>query len=109
MSSDVAFVGAADVAAIIGHGEAQVWRLTRAGRLPSPIRIGRRTLWRKDEVTAWVERETTDYRAGRRLSKPAHLPTKPGRRPRHTATTEGIPTTEAAALTTVTSSAEVTP
>lgn len=99
--NEVGFVGAADAAAIIGHGEAQVWRLTRTGRFPAPIRIGRRTLWRRDEVIAWVERETAAYRAGRRPTKSARLPTKYGRRSQRNSATEGIPPTDAAAVPTI--------
>lgn len=60
----IGFVGDSDVARIVGLSVATVWRMTRAGSLPAPVKIGRRTLWRLDEVTEWVQQQTETYRAG---------------------------------------------
>ena len=30
------------------------WSLHSAGRVPVPVRLGRRTLWRRVEIVAWV-------------------------------------------------------
>jgi excisionase family DNA binding protein len=47
-------VDAQGVAAMLGIGRTHLYALNSSGRLPLPIRLGRRTLWRRDELTAWV-------------------------------------------------------
>ncbi|WP_088258728.1 helix-turn-helix transcriptional regulator [Fimbriiglobus ruber] len=32
-----------------------VWTWNAAGKLPAPIRIGGRVLWRVDEIRAWID------------------------------------------------------
>ena len=32
-----------------------VWAMHTSGRLPRPIRLGRRSLWRRAEVEAWLD------------------------------------------------------
>ena len=44
----------ADMARLLGISTRSVWRLTRAGRCPKPVRLGRATRWRRREVEAWV-------------------------------------------------------
>jgi len=45
---------AADAAALTGKS-LRTWRTwNAAGLIPKPIRIGRSTLWRTDELRAWV-------------------------------------------------------
>ena len=34
------------------------WRWVRARTFPQPIKIARRTFWRADEITAWIERQS---------------------------------------------------
>lgn len=37
-------------------GESTVWRWAREGKLPEPIRLGRRvTVWRKKDVEAFLD------------------------------------------------------
>jgi predicted DNA-binding transcriptional regulator AlpA len=38
-----------------GRSEASWWRDHAAGRIPAPIRLGGRTLWRVQELRDWVE------------------------------------------------------
>lgn len=47
-------VDAARAAAICGVSRALWWKLDGSGRCPMPIRLGRRCLWRVDELRAWV-------------------------------------------------------
>jgi predicted DNA-binding transcriptional regulator AlpA len=35
-------------------GESSWWRLHAAGKVPPPVRLGGRTLWRADELKEWV-------------------------------------------------------
>jgi len=45
------------VAAMLGIGVSTVWAWTQQGRLPKPLRIGRRcTRWRLDEVLEAIDR-----------------------------------------------------
>jgi predicted DNA-binding transcriptional regulator AlpA len=38
-----------------GRSEASWWRDHAAGRIPAPIKLGGRTLWRVEELRRWVE------------------------------------------------------
>jgi predicted DNA-binding transcriptional regulator AlpA len=42
-------------AALLGIARSTFLSQHSAGRLPAPVRIGRRTLWLKDELRAWLE------------------------------------------------------
>lgn len=49
-------VDAPAAARLLGIGKSLFWSMHSSGRLgPLPIRLGRRTLWRKDELTAWIK------------------------------------------------------
>lgn len=48
-------VGAADAAALCGVSRSTWWMFHSSGRVPAPIRLGRRTLWRADELRRWVD------------------------------------------------------
>ena len=43
------------VSQLLGVSRSQVKRLRASGRLPDPIRLGGRVLWRVDEIDAWVQ------------------------------------------------------
>lgn len=48
-------VSAKDASQLCGKS-LRTWRSwDSAGRIPRPVRIGRATLWRVDELRAWVE------------------------------------------------------
>lgn len=42
------------VAALTNLGERTVWRHSRAGTMPSPVRIGGSIRFRRDEVLQWI-------------------------------------------------------
>jgi predicted DNA-binding transcriptional regulator AlpA len=45
----------ADVAGpLCGRSEASWWRDHAAGRVPAPVKLGGRTLWRVEELRRWV-------------------------------------------------------
>jgi predicted DNA-binding transcriptional regulator AlpA len=48
-------VGADVAGPMCGRSEASWWRDHAAGRIPAPVRLGGRTLWRAAELAAWVE------------------------------------------------------
>jgi excisionase family DNA binding protein len=45
-----------ELAKLLEISERTLWRLLSAGRVPRPVRIGRSTRWRLDEVKDWIER-----------------------------------------------------
>ncbi len=50
----------ATAAALMGVSRATLWRRVAAGEFPRPIKLGGRTLWRRDELLAVVEKATAD-------------------------------------------------
>jgi predicted DNA-binding transcriptional regulator AlpA len=41
---------------MIGLSHTTIWRLTKKGRLPKPVRIGEHTkAWRLSDIIAWQE------------------------------------------------------
>ncbi len=46
---------AKEAAALLGIARSTFLSQHSAGRLPAPVHIGRRTLWLKDELRAWLE------------------------------------------------------
>jgi predicted DNA-binding transcriptional regulator AlpA len=49
-------------AALAGVSRATWHRLRAAGKLPSPIRLGRKVLWRRAEVVGWIDAGCPDAR-----------------------------------------------
>ena len=65
-------VDAKEAARLCGIAESTFWALHSAGKVPMPVRLGRRTLWRAAELAAWTDagcpaRERWDARKGPRL------------------------------------------
>lgn len=42
-------------ARLLSISVASVWRRSSSGELPKPIKLGGRTLWRRDEIAAVIE------------------------------------------------------
>lgn len=51
---DRLLIGSTEAARLCGINRSTWWRLHSAGRVPAPVRLGRRTLWRADELRRWV-------------------------------------------------------
>jgi len=50
------FLRAKEVANLLGIGESSVWRHTKEGRLPKPIKISSRTtVWRYSELMEHIQ------------------------------------------------------
>lgn len=47
-------VGAVTGAVITGVSQSLFWKLHASGRLLRPVRLGRRTLWRRRELEEWI-------------------------------------------------------
>jgi len=50
-------LSAVEAAALLGIGRTQLYALNSSGRLPLPVRLGGRVLWRRAELAAWVSSE----------------------------------------------------
>jgi excisionase family DNA binding protein len=48
-------VDAREAAALTGISRSHFLALNSSGRVPQPVRLGRRTLWRREELAAWIE------------------------------------------------------
>jgi len=48
-------IGLSGLASMLGVSKAHIKRLRASGRLPRPIRLGRRTLWRVTEIELWCQ------------------------------------------------------
>lgn len=47
-------IGADELARMLGISVVMLRRMRSAGKLPQPVRLNRRVLWRLAEVEAWV-------------------------------------------------------
>ena len=52
---DSFLLSAPDAAKMLGVSRAHYLKLHCAGRVPMPVRLGRRVLWRRTELEEWVE------------------------------------------------------
>ena len=48
-----------------------IWRRASDGQIPRPIRIGRATRWRRDEIEAWIAAGCPDGEQWESSRKPA--------------------------------------
>ena len=49
-----------EVARMLGIGPASVWRMSARGDIPKPVKLGGSTRWRTSDITACIERLTTE-------------------------------------------------
>ena len=55
-SSENLLLSADEAAALCGVGRSHWYSMHSSGQLgPLPVRLGRRTLWRREELAAWVK------------------------------------------------------
>ncbi|HOX39627.1 MAG TPA: helix-turn-helix domain-containing protein [Candidatus Brocadiia bacterium] len=52
--SEKLLLGASDVAEMLSVATVTIWRSIHSGRIPAPVRIGGRTLWRREELEEWI-------------------------------------------------------
>ncbi len=43
-----------DVADLLDIGRSTLYRLSSAGKVPRPVKVGRSTKWRRREIEAWI-------------------------------------------------------
>ena len=55
--SESLLLSASQAAALLGIGRSHFYSLHSSGRIgPLPVRLGRRTLWRRDELMEWTRK-----------------------------------------------------
>jgi predicted DNA-binding transcriptional regulator AlpA len=52
-----------------GVSEATWWRMHAAGKVPQPVKLGGRTLWRRQEVEAWIDAGCPDRKTWEAMQK----------------------------------------
>lgn len=63
VNTNVRFCRLPDTCRIAGIGKSQVFSLQREGKFPPAIKLSPRvTVWREDELLAWVEARTVEAR-----------------------------------------------
>lgn len=58
--TETLLISAQEAARLCGRGVASWWRDHAAGRVPAPVRLGGRTLWRSEELRDWIEASCPD-------------------------------------------------
>lgn len=53
-------VDAKRLATLLGCALRTIWTWNAAGKVPEPLRIGGRVVWRMDEIRAWLEAGAPD-------------------------------------------------
>ena len=54
MNDASALLTVRDVARLLALSERSVWRMSDAGKLPVPVRIGAAVRWRRAEIEQWI-------------------------------------------------------
>lgn len=57
IADEAVLLNVRQVAGMTGLGQRTVWKLSAAGRMPRPVRIGRAVRWRRDDLIDWIENE----------------------------------------------------
>ena len=52
---DSALMNVKELSTLLGVSVRTTWRLRSAGKLPSPIRIGRSVRWDRADIERWVD------------------------------------------------------
>ncbi|MBN8625036.1 MAG: helix-turn-helix domain-containing protein [Planctomycetes bacterium] len=53
-TSEPLLIQADELATLLNVSERTLWRLLSAGKIPEPVRLGRSTRWRLDQVRQWI-------------------------------------------------------
>lgn len=61
-TAEALLVPAPVAGSLCGRSEASWWRDHAAGRIPAPVKLGGRTLWRVEELREWVAAGCPDRR-----------------------------------------------
>jgi predicted DNA-binding transcriptional regulator AlpA len=53
--NSILLLSADQAAQLLSIGRSLFWSMHSSGKTPLPVKLGRRTLWRRRELEAWVE------------------------------------------------------
>ncbi len=73
-------VGAVEAARICGISRTTWYSLKAAGRLPAPVHLGRRVLWRREELHDWMTARCPSLHQWQRLKEPHTTSSRKGQR-----------------------------
>ena len=59
METEKQLLRVGEVAKMLGLGVSSIWRLSQKSQLPSPVRIGGATRWRRVDIDALIAGEAT--------------------------------------------------
>ena len=59
---EVVAISAKTLAQMLGVSLRQIWRLSSAGKLPRPIKLGGSVRWNRDEIIRWFQAGCPDRR-----------------------------------------------
>ena len=62
MDAEALLIPDTAAAALAGVSRAHWHRLRAAGKIPAPVKLGRKVLWRRAEIIAWIEAGCPDSR-----------------------------------------------
>ena len=49
------YIGVETLRELLGKSATTIWKMTHDGRLPKPLRDGKRNVWEKLEVERWIK------------------------------------------------------
>ena len=62
---DAELVGVRDVARMLGCSGRHVYRLSDAGKMPRPVKLGQLVRWRRAELIGWLDAGCPSVRSAR--------------------------------------------
>lgn len=63
---DKLLLSAGEAASVLGISRSALYALHSSGRLPLPVKLGRRTLWRAEELRNWTRAGCPTRKNGKR-------------------------------------------
>ena len=72
-------IGRGDVAHLLGVSSRLICTMDASGHMPRPIRLGRRVLWRVEELRLWTQAGCPPRTRWEAESRELWLPAHPGR------------------------------
>ena len=58
-----------EVAEMLGLSERTIYRLSDAGSMPTPVKLGSSVRWRRSELETWIENGCPKGKSGKRSKK----------------------------------------
>jgi predicted DNA-binding transcriptional regulator AlpA len=67
-----------EAAGLINISQATLWRHTATEKIPAPVKVGRKTFWRRAEILAWIDAGCPARKKWEAM-RPRVLKSQPGR------------------------------